>query len=185
MTPTHPNQRRKPIKVIGEHQFFAIELADEMLHSRFMVAEIQELFIRMGISEPFMVEMIKLLKQQAFDAKDLNKLRESVLTIAQNFEARLGMIAEKQAYENLACVYFMMDDEPAEFNEQWAEKKKAVWRSAGEADFFTIEAFKRTNALANTSTSDILAVWMAVSERISQLPTLKEQSQGTSKNETI
>ena len=179
MKPTHPLKRRNPIKTIGEHKFYDIQQADEILHSRFMVAEIQELFLRHGISEGFLREVCGILKDQALDEKDPKKLRENVIAVAQNLEGRLGMLSEKRAYEELACVYFLMDDEPAEYDEEWQTKKKAVWRSAGEADFFTTWAFNRMNASANISMSDILAVWTAVRERHEQLPTLPVSSKTT------
>ena len=179
MTPTHPKKRRNPIKLIGEHKFYDIQQADEILHSRFMVAEIQELFLRHGISEGFLREICGILKDQALEERDAKKFRENVIAVAQNLEGRLGMLAEKRAYEDLACVYFLMDDEPAEYDEEWQSKKKAVWRSAGETDFFTTEAFKRTNASVSISMSDILAVWVAVRERHEQLPTLPGLSKTT------
>jgi len=181
MKPTPPSKRRNPVKVIGEHKFYDIQQADEILHSRFMVAEIQELFLRHGISEGFLREVCSILKDQAIEERDPKKLRENVIAVAQNLEGRLGMLAEKRAYEELACVYFLMDDEPAEYDEEWQAKKKAVWRSAGEADFFITGAFTRINASANISISDILAVWMAVRERHEQLPTLPASSRTTSK----
>lgn len=185
MTPTHPSKRREPSKIIGEHKFYQIDLADEILHSRFMVAEIQELFIRFGISEGFLKGICGLLKDQALDEKDPRKLRENVMAIAQNLEGRLGMLAEKAMYEELACVYFLMDDEPLEYDEEWQKRKKAVWRSAKECDFFTIEAYKATNKSLDTSETDILLGWIAVSERISQLPNLGQLSTNTLKSETI
>jgi len=184
MTPTHPSKRREPVKIIGDHKFYQINLADELLHSRFMVAEIQELFIWFGISEGFLKGICGLLKDQALDEKDPRKLRENVMAIAQNLEGRLGMLAEKAMYENLACVYFLMDDEPAEWDEEWQNKKRAVWRSANEVDFFTVEAYRLTTLSVNTSETDILLAWIAVSERISQLPNLNALSTTTSKNET-
>ena len=176
MKATHPSKRREPIKTFtlnGQtHKFYQIEQADEILHSRYMVAEIQELYIRAGISEGFLKEVAQILIDVAMDAKDLKKLREDVVSVGQNLKSRLGMIAEKRMYEELACVYFLMDDEPLEYDEQWQAKKKAVWRSANEADFFILQAFNKITPSANTLTSDILAVWQALEERLSQLPTL-------------
>lgn len=178
MNTTHPKKRRKPIKTIelnGQtHEFYAIEQADEILHSRYMVAEIQELYIRAGISEGFLKEIARLLIDRSMEAKDLKQLREDMIAIGQNLEGRLGMIAERKMYEQLACVYFMMDDEPAEYDEDWAARKIAVWRAAGEADFFILKAFNLTQQSANISMKDILAVWQAVQERVSQLPTLPD-----------
>ena len=63
-----------------------------------------------------------------------------------------------------------MDDEPLEYDAEWSEKKKRVWRDAGEQDFFTVRAFQITNALNSLSTKDILNVFQAGEERIAQLP---------------
>lgn len=177
MTATHPQKRRDPAKVITmpdgtTHSFYAIEQADEILHSRYMAAEIQELYIRAGISEAFLTEVSQLLIDRAMDAKDLKALRQDCIAIGQNLKGRLGMIAEREMYEQLACVYFLMDDEPAEMDEEWQRRKIAAWRSAGERDFFITEAFRRTTESASISMSDILAVCLAAEERIAQLPTL-------------
>lgn len=177
MTPISPKKRRDPVKVITmpdgtQHSFYAIEQADEILHSRYMAAEIQELYIRAGISEGFLAEVAQLLIDRAMDAKDLKALRQDCVAIGQNLQGRLGMIAEREMYEQLACVYFLMDDEPAEMDEEWQRRKIAVWRSAGERDFFITEAFKRITGSANISMSDILAVCLAAEERIAQLPML-------------
>lgn len=184
MNPTHPKKRREPIKTItgldGQvHQFYHIEQADEILHSRYMVAEIQELYIRAGISEGFLREIAGLIVDRSMEAKDLKSLKTDMIAIGQNLQGRIGMIAERKMYEQLACVYFMMDDEPAEYDEEWAARKIAVWRAAKESDFFILEAFKRTQDLQTTSMNDILAVWQAVAERLSQLPTLPNSSPTT------
>jgi hypothetical protein len=75
-------------------------------------------------------------------------------------------------YEQLACVYFMLEDEPMEYDVEWQNKKIAIWRGEKEQDFFITEVFKHTNTSLTTSLKDILNVWQAVEERISQLPTL-------------
>lgn len=162
--------RTNPIKVIGEHKFYEIAQADQMLHSRYMVAEIQELYIRAGISEEFLQGISQLMIDRALDAKDFKQFREDVIAIGQNLKGRLGFIAEAKMYEELACVFFLMDDEPDEYQPEWQEKKKAVW--ASERDFFLFKAFERTNALGSFSMRDILAVFQAAAERIAQLPTL-------------
>ena len=176
MNTTHPKKRRKAAKTLNvngqEYNFYSIEQADEILHSRYMVAEIQELYIRAGISEDFLKEIAQLLIDKGMDSKDLKTLRTDLVSIGQNLKGRLGMIAERTMYEQLACVYFLMDDEPAEFDEEWQSRKLSVWRAAKEADFFILEAFKRTNDSQSISMKDILAVWQAVAERVSQLPIL-------------
>ena len=57
MQPQHPSKTQQPIKIIGEHKFYDIRNADQILYNRFMVAEIQELYIRAGISEAFLKEV--------------------------------------------------------------------------------------------------------------------------------
>ena len=170
MTPINPKKRRDPVKVIGEHKFYIIEQADEILHSRYMVAEIQEMYIRFGISEKFLEGVCDILVNEALNNNDISKLKQNVIAVAQNLQGRMGMIAEREMYEELACVFFLMDDEPAEYDPEYQKHKKAVWRSAGETDFFIIEAFKRATKSANILTKDILAVWQAVAERVKQLP---------------
>lgn len=178
MKSVHPKKRREPIKTLvvngKEHKFYQIEQADEMLHSRYIVAEIQELYIRAGISEGFLKEVAQMLIDTAMESKDMKKLKEDVVAVGQNLKARLGMIAEKRMYEELACVYFLMDDEPLEYDEEYQREKKAVWRSAGEQDFFILQAFNKTMPSANTLTSDILAVWQALDERLKQLQMLTD-----------
>ena len=61
-----------------------------------------------------------------------------------------------------------MDDEPAELDPEYQKEKKRIWRDAGELDFFTLLAFKITNGLKDISEKDILSVWVALNERLSQ-----------------
>jgi hypothetical protein len=170
MIPQHPRHRAKPIKEIGEHKFYLISKADEILHSRYMVAEVQELYIRAGLSQDFLLAISQILIDRALEAKDFNKFREDVITIGQNVKGRIGFMASKEMYEELACVYVMMDDEPAEYLPEWQEKKKEVWKD--EKDFFLYAVWKQINGSQNISIKDILAVFQAAEERIAQLPTL-------------
>lgn len=164
------NRPTTPVKTIGKHKFYAISQADQILHSRHMVAEIQELYIRSGISEAFLKEIANLLIQRAQTPGDH---KTDMFAIGQNLLQRVGFIAEKKAYEELACVYFLMDNEPDEYQKEWQDKKKALWGAhPKERDFFLLEAFKLIGASQDTSLTDILAVWQAVEERIEQLPKL-------------
>lgn len=170
-----PILSQTPIKTIGKHKFYEIQSADQILHSRYMVAEVQELYIRAGISESFLTEIATLLINIAQSSKQLNDVKSDVFAIGQNLNQRLGFIAQKSMYEDLACVYFLMDDEPAEYSKEWQMKKKAVWEAhPKERDFFITEAFKRMNASQSISTKDILSVWEALEERLEQLTTLKK-----------
>jgi len=171
MQPQHPKNRRpEPTKVIGKHKFYLIQEADELLHTRFMVAEIQELYIRAGLSQEFLQGISQLMIDRALQAKDLKTFQEDVIAIGQNLKGRLGFMASQVMYEELACVFFMMDDEPIEYLPEWQAKKKEVWKN--DRDFFLQWVFKRVNDLQSISMNDILAVFKAVEERIAQLPTL-------------
>lgn len=162
--------REKAVKTVGKHKFYEINAADEIMLSRFMIAEIQEIYIRYGISEAFLSEIAELLIKKGTSTGDI---KADMVAIGLNLRHRVGAIAEKKMYEELACVYFLMDDEPAEYEQQWQEKKKALWRAhPKERDFFITEAFKRTNASQHISMKDILAVLEAADERLFQLPSL-------------
>jgi hypothetical protein len=155
------------------HKFYAINSADQILHTRMMVAEIQELYIKAGISQPFLKEMVDLILNKAMSAQDFNNFKLDIINIAQHLKQRIGFIAQKSMYEELACVYFMLEDEPAEYLPEWQEKKKALWRKhPEERDFFTTEAFRLTSASQNISMGDILSVWEALEERLGMLPKL-------------
>jgi hypothetical protein len=174
MQPQHPSKTQQPIKVIGKHKFYDIRQADQILRTRYMVAEIQEIFIRSGVSQGFMEGIAQLLIDRAMEAKDLKALKEDIVAVGQNLKGRLGMIAQRTMYEELACVYFMLEGEPIEYDLDWQSKKKAIWKE--ERDFFTLEAFNSMNASQNISAKDLLAVWQAVEERIGQLPNLTAKS---------
>lgn len=175
MTPTHPKYTAKPIKEIDGHKFYLINAADEILHTRYMVAEVQELYIRSGISQEFLQGICELMIDRALEVKDIKQLKEEVIAIGQNLKSRLGFIASMQMYEEMACVYTMMDDEPAEYLPEWQAKKKEIWKK--ERDFFLFTAFNRINVSQSTSMKDITAVFQAVSERLAQLPTLPQISE--------
>ena len=169
MTPTHPKKTQEPLKVIGGHKFYDIRLADKILYNRFVKAETDMMFIRMGLSEAFLKTIMAEMKGVILDGKkSVTDLKNDLLIAVNNIDARIGMIAEKKMYEDLACVYVMMEGEPAELDPEWQEKKKRIWRDAGETDFFTLLAFKITNNLKDISEKDILSVWQALSERLSQ-----------------
>ena len=170
MTPTAPKTKREPIKTIGKHKFYEIQQADEILHTRYMVAEVQELYIRAGMSQDFIGGMCDLMIQRSMDAKDLQTLKNDITAIGMNMKGRLGFMASMKMYEELACVYFMMDDEPAEYLPEWQAKKKAVW--AKDRDFFLHVAYLRMNGSQDISMTDIIAAFQAVEERLAQLPTL-------------
>lgn len=172
MKPTPP-QTQQPIKAIDGVNFYQIQSADQILHSRMMVAEIQELYIRAGISESFLKEIAAILISKAQSSNDMSTLKSDIFAIGQHLQQRLGFIAQKSMYEELACVYFMIDDEPADYLPEWQQKKKALWgKHPKERDFFTTEAFKHINASQNISMKDILAVWEALEERLFQIPKL-------------
>jgi len=178
MKPITPQQKRRdPIRTIktedGDVNFYKIELADEILHPRYMEAEIQEVYIRSGIGEDFLSAMIDLLIERSMSATDLKQLKLDVMAIAQNLQGRVKQLSEKHLYEELACVYFMMEGEPVHMDNEWTAKKKALWRAHPEdADFFILEAFRLTGNYQALSSADILNAFQAVAERVSQLPTL-------------
>lgn len=176
MTPIHPKHRGEVIKTIKddqgiEHNFYLISNADEILHTRYMVAEVQELYIRAGLSQEFLIGFSQLLIDRSMEAKDLKQLKEEMVIMGQNMKGRLSFMAELTMYEELACVLFMMDDEPAEYLPEWQERKKEIWEK--ERDFFLFKAFTRINPSQNISMKDILAVFKAVDERLAQLPTFQ------------
>lgn len=177
MIPIHPKESRPPEKIINlngnEYKFWLIDKADEMLHSRYMIAEIQELYIRTGVSEDFLKEIAEMLCDIATSNKDLKAIKNDIFTIGQNLKGRVGMIAERTMYEEMACVYYLMDDEPMEYIKSWQERKKEVWEASGERDFFIEGAFRLINDLPNISIKDIFHVLQGVSERLEQLPMLK------------
>lgn len=170
MNPTLPKVKRQPVKTIGKHKFYEVMQADEILHTRYMVAEVQELYIRAGMSQGFIEGMCDLMIQRAMDAKDLQLLKNDITAIGMNMKGRLGFMASMAMYEELACVYFMMDDEPAEYLHEWQVKKKAVW--AKDKDFFLSRAYERMNGSQDISATDIIAAFQAVEERLQQLPIL-------------
>lgn len=173
MKPTKPQTKRQPIKIIDGHKFYDIRQADEILHTRYMAAEIQEIYIRSGISEDFLKQISQLLIDRALESTDIKQLKQDMIAIGQNLQGRIGVIADRSMYEELACVFFMMDNEPDEYLPDWQARKKAIW--AKERDFFILEVFGRINNSQNTSDSDILAVFQLVAERISQLPILPKK----------
>lgn len=185
MNPQHPKVRQsKPDRVIDGHSFWFVKELDEVLHQRYALAEIQMIYLRSGISQPFLREMMQTLIDRALNFKNPDTFRGEVIAVAQNIQGRIDYIAEQKAYEELACVLTLMDDEPDTYLPEYQLKKKAVWsKDAKDRDFFLFRAFRLVNDLNEISEKDITAVWQAVSERINQL-TLQLKSQDLLKNET-
>lgn len=176
MEATHPRLRREPVREIDGHKFYEIQQADELLYPRFMEAEIQEMYIRMGLSEDFLDSIMSELIDRAMSINDIKQLKQDCIAIGQNIKGRIKRIAERSNYEDLACVYFMLEDEPVEFDPEFQKQKKEVWRrNPDDRDFFISKVFGYINNSQAISTTDILAVFQAVSERLNQLPTLEQR----------
>lgn len=174
MEATHPKQKRPPIREVEGMKFYEIQQADEILYPRFMEAEIQEMYIRMGLSEEFLDSMMSELIDRAMSINDIKQLKQDCIAIGQNIKGRIKRIAERSNYEDLACVYFMLEDEPIEFDPEFQKQKKEVWRrNPDDRDFFISKVFGYINNSQAISTTDISAVFQAVSERLNQLPTLE------------
>lgn len=168
----------KPIKTINykgvDYNFYECRNEGELIRKRFMVAEIQELYLRHGVSEKFLTTITEYLQTIAMDSnKPVPELRKEVIAIATNLQQRIGMIAEKSMYKKLACVYFTIDEEPDEYMPKYEALKLEIMASDPESeDFFLCEAYKYMNESVLTSTKDILKIFYAIAERIEQLPTI-------------
>lgn len=170
----HTNRPKEPIKVIRGHKFYALDKADTILHARYLMAEIENMYLQQGISSGYLREITNLLIDRAFNTTDINKLKTDIIAIAENINNRVGMLSEMKYYEKLATILFLMDDEPHEYNEEYQAQKIKVWSEKKEDRiFFCLEAYKYFNTLANISTTDIIDAWMALNERIEQLPNIK------------
>ena len=176
MEAIHPKKRREPVKVINhngkEYKFYEVNFADEIMYQRYIMAEIKEMYIRFGLSESFIKQLVDIIEDKTLNTNDLKELKTDILAITSNLKNRIGMIAERRFYAELACVYFMLEDEPVEFDEEINRNKIKLWKESGEYDFFMLEAFKRTNASQNILQKDLLRVFQAVEERVKQIPEL-------------
>ena len=155
------------------HKFFDIKDAGEIIYSRFVLAEIETMYIRFGLSREFLKGIATLLKKLSREEKDFNKLQDDIMKIALNVEGRLGLLAETKQFEKLATIYYKLENEPDEYLESWAQKKIDIWNtSPKDRDFFLSEVIQYTNKLSNISMKDILATLKASQLRLDQLPTL-------------
>lgn len=173
---------RKPVKSLKyrnkTYHFYDIRQADEIIHSRMIRAEVIMTYLRFGISQEFLTHIAKMLNDLALNEKDFDKIRKDIMAIGLNIEGRLGYMAEAKQYIDLACVYFMIEGEPDEYNEDWQDLKRRVLNANPEDKFFFVqEAMKSINPLIATSEIDIENVLEMAKVRISQLPILTNLSQ--------
>lgn len=166
-----PNRPTEPIKIIDGHKFYALDKADTLLHSRYLLAEIENMFIQHGVSKDFLMNIIDLLTERATNNNNINEIKKDIFAIAENLRNRIGMLSEMRYYEKLATILFLMDEEPNEYKEENQKEKIKVWsKNENDRVFFCLEAYKFFNKLSSISTIDIISAWEALNERLIQLP---------------
>lgn len=173
-----------------KYKFFLLGDADKTLNQRYVMGNVEEMWIRYGFSREYMRNMVKLMITQGKD-KDIKKeaLQNNILKIAFNIEGRIGMLAETKQYEQLALIYTRLEYdgemEPEDFAQSWQQKKLDIWSSnKALRDFFLCMAIKRTHDLKAMSKKDIINVLRQIEAKAAQLPKLASILTDTSKTPT-
>lgn len=180
MKPTPPKKR--PVKS-GEYdnkkyKFFLLDEADETLNARYIMGNVEEMYIRFGLSRQFLEGICEMLIEQGkSESNSKEVVQENILKIALNVKDRLGMLAETKQYENLALIYTKLEYdeemEPDEFSSSWQKLKADIWSSdKALRDFFLCMAIKRTHDLKGMSKKDIMTVLKRMEAKVLQLPIL-------------
>lgn len=155
--------------------FCQFKNAPEMTYKRFFSATIHDRFIRMGFTDSYLTKIIDLIINLSFDkTKTEQELREAFGTIGLSLRQRHGYVTSEDPFLRLACVYFVLPDEPLdECNDSWTDKKIALWNSDPDAkDFFLQKAFESTMKQPGISIPDMKHYFEIAEQRESNIPTL-------------
>ena len=133
---------------------------------RGLASEKAKRFLDMNITERSLRELIRECKTEA-GAGDVVK----AFSIIQEIEYRLNFIAEESSILDLACIYFMLEDEnPMQPEKVFNQRKHAIFNQDLKAkDFFLRIALSIVKRFSEKPEEDILnylADNQAMSERI-------------------
>lgn len=89
-------------------------------------------------------ERLDYIKEQAIKALNDKKLNDVALWLNE-FAISNELFAEIKTLENLATIFFYLEDEPIDrYEEHWQNLKKENWRKDKESRFFFVEQAWRT-----------------------------------------
>lgn len=116
----------------GEIKFYCHHNSLEISPIRGVAAERASRFVNMMITERNLRDLIKEIKSEAGKG-DLVK----AFSIVQEIEYRLDFICEENSVLELACIYYMLQDEnPETFNSAFTEKKMKIFNENEKARSF-------------------------------------------------
>jgi len=151
----------------------------QMPYKRFVTAQLQDRYVRFGLTVGVLETMHKACERMALDASvKPEQLRKFIMTLGLNIEQRLGYMAGEDAYMQLAGVFYLIEGEPLEPEQGWFQKKKDIWHNDPEAkDFFLLGAFRKSSGLAQTSIEDMKTFFQVAEQREAIIPTLSNPSE--------
>jgi len=169
----HPNTKLCYTDAQGNNYY---EFIDDfhMPYKRFVTAQLQERYVRFGLTHGVLDTMAKACERMAMDAASKpEQLRKFIMTLGLNIEQRLGYMAGEDAYMQLAGVFYLIEGEPLDPEQGWFQKKKDIWHNDPAAkDFFLHGAFVKSSGLAETSIQDMKTFFQVAAERENIIPTL-------------
>lgn len=136
----------------GDIKFYCHHNPLEISPIRGVAAERASRFVNMMITEKNLRDLIKEIKTEAGKG-DLVK----AFSIVQEIEYRLDFICEENSVLELACIYYMLQDEnPETFNSAFTEKKMKIFNENEKAkNFFLLIGLSLTEQFSKLPEEDL------------------------------
>lgn len=120
---------------------------------RAIAAEVATRFAEMNLTKANMLFLMEEMKKKANEGNIVE-----LFQLLAEIEFRLNFLGEEETLLELACCYFLLNDEDEmNFSETHKTQKREILKKDGEAkDFFIQGAFKYTTIYSDMSELDIL-----------------------------
>lgn len=119
---------------------------------RAIAAEVATRFAEMNITKASFKVLVDEMKKKANEGNIVE-----LFQLLAEIEFRLEFLGEEETLKQLACCYFLINDEDeADYSDVYNSKKLEVWREDDEAKYFFIQgAFILTQGYSSLSEIDI------------------------------
>jgi hypothetical protein len=119
---------------------------------RAIAAEIATRFAEMNLTKASFKVLVEEMKKKANEGNIVE-----LFQLLAEIEFRLEFLGEEETLKELACCYFLLNDEDeSDFNDVYKNMKLNIWKEDEECKYFFIQgAFILTHAYSNLSEIDI------------------------------
>lgn len=153
-------------------QYYCYENPANMSVGRALQAEKATKYAEMAITKAELLRLFGMAKNMAEDGQLVN-----TFAILKEIENRMEFAAEEETLFQLAGVYFLAENETAEYDAKFVAEKIERWKkSPKDSDFFLQNAWQLTLNIQHTYITDIIPYLTAAKElkerNLTQFPKL-------------